>query len=60
MEAPLEPGAEQSAEMRRFRMYFPFRMAFCAWKDGEWQVWCAASKSRCNRLLRDGWKVWKC
>ena len=46
------------AEMRLLKGYFPFRIVYGASKGADVLHGAVVTRSKPNRLAREGWKVW--
>jgi hypothetical protein len=43
--------------MARLKAYFPFRIVWCAHKDGEWITGANPTRREPNKHGREGWDV---
>jgi hypothetical protein len=50
------PEATES-ELVRLRGYFPYRIIWCAHRNGEWVTGATLDKRAPNKLNREGWTV---
>ena len=57
----MELTQQQIEEVKRVKMYFPYRIAFGALhpKTQEFRASAATTKRPINDLLRQGWLVWQ-
>ncbi len=46
-------------ELNRLKAHFPFRIIWCAHKDGEWVTGATLNRREPNRLTRQGWQVFQ-
>lgn len=44
-------------ELLRLRAYFPYRIIWCAHRNGEWVTGANTDKGQANKYARDGYQV---
>ena len=59
MNTQLELPETVERELKRLRQYFPFRIIWCAHRNGEWQTGAASTLRQPNKLQREGWQVFR-
>jgi hypothetical protein len=55
----LEMPNNIETELARLKQYFPYRIVWCGYKDGEWVTGANLDNRQANKHMREGWKVWK-
>ncbi len=54
----IELSTETQDELNRLKQYFPFRIIFAAYIDGNFYTYATHTKRQMNNILRKGGLVW--
>lgn len=49
---------ETQADLKRLKMYFPYRIVFASYLDGKFETFADHTKRRMNCILRKGGLIW--
>lgn len=55
----LELPEATEKELLRLKQYFPYRIIWCAHRNGEWLTGATPDNRAPNKLSREGWQVFK-